>query len=340
MKIVKWRRYASFAIGFGFSFACLAYLVTSLNLAEVVTALRNAELRYLVPAFLATTLSYLCRAWRWRYFFRELNNAPRYYDLVRCLFVGFFMNNVLPARMGEFVRAHVGGRHTREGRTEVLASIASERLVDGLTISALFAVLFSISASKGDIEHSQGLFYVAYAFAAVACLTVLMLLLKEKLFSILDRIQAIWSANFIIRLCSIIRRFLTGLEPLLHTANLIRIVPQSLLIWMLELSVYYFVSLAFAEHLSIGGLILFLAAVNFSSLIPAAPAGVGVIEAFTTMALVHVGVNRETALAMVASQHLIQIIVVGIPGTLFFYGTMGGKLKNVEDSEEVGAVQI
>lgn len=100
--------------------------------------------------------------------------------------------------------------------------------------------------------------------------------------------------------------------------KLIVLAPLSLLVWSVELLAYYFVTAAYGQPMTIGGLALFLAAVNFSSLVPAAPAGVGVIEAFATAALEHIGIERETAFAMVTTQHLIQITVVGLPGAFLF----------------------
>ena len=60
--------------------------------------------------------------------------------------------------------------------------------------------------------------------------------------------------------------------------------------------------------------VLFMVAVNFSSLIPAAPGGIGVIEAVVKTVLVSVGIDAELALAMVITQHIMQYLVVGIPG--------------------------
>ena len=59
-----------------------------------------------------------------------------------------------------------------------------------------------------------------------------------------------------------------------------------------------------------------MVAVNFSSLIPSAPGGIGVIEAVASAALVSIGVPRELALVMVLTQHVIQYIVVCIPGAI------------------------
>ena len=55
--------------------------------------------------------------------------------------------------------------------------------------------------------------------------------------------------------------------------------------------------------------VIFLVTVNFSSLIPAAPGGIGVIEAVTKAVLVSVGVDPELALALVITQHVMQYLM-------------------------------
>lgn len=257
--------------------------------------------------------------------------------------MGFFMNNVLPARAGELVRAHVGSRQSAEGRTEVLATVAAERLVDGVTISALFSLLFTFFSSSTEIETGKELFYVSWFFAGAAISTALLLVFRNQLYLLLEKGNNFLPWRISGYTLSRIKRFIQGLEPLLSASKLACVIPQSLLIWSVELGVYYFISLAYHQNLSLGALILFLTAVNFSSLIPAAPGGLGVIEAFTTLALVQVGIEREVALAMVVTQHIVQILVVGIPGSLFLSGTLGSlrhELKDETDKKPSASDQV
>ena len=89
----------------------------------------NADFRWLALAFVITSSSYLMRARRWQHLFP----APKLniLDSAKVLILGFFMNNILPARAGELVRAHMGAKVSGETRTLVLATVASERLADG-----------------------------------------------------------------------------------------------------------------------------------------------------------------------------------------------------------------
>ncbi|MCB0360583.1 MAG: flippase-like domain-containing protein, partial [Bdellovibrionales bacterium] len=272
----------------------------------------------------ATTLSYVVRAARWPIFFNR--NVPSFVASYRCLILGFFMNNVLPARIGELVRAHIGGRETSNSRTYVLATIAGERLADGLMISVLFAALFTLGASERELSEGREIFIVAFLFGLVSLLTAFVLAIRQTLFGWIEALGRVMPGHLSSFTLIRIRRFIEGLEPMLEPRRVLKISILSLAVWLVELLVYFQVAKAFGVPMTIGGLALFLAAVNFSSLVPAAPGGIGVIEAFATTALRHIGVEAESAFAMVATQHLIQILVVGVPGAYFFYRNMGGRI--------------
>lgn len=323
--------YLKTLLGLTVSLVALWWLFRSVERSAVLKMLREVNSYYLLLAFLTTCISYLLRSVRWPYFFSD--NRLSFFNSYRCLIVGFFMNNVLPARLGEFVRAHLGGRASKQSRSYVLATVAAERLADGVTISVLFALLFSLFSPAGSHNDESALFYVAYLFLLAAVLTCLLIIFRRRAFYLLEKLSQRLPDRFSAYTVKRIRFFIEGLAPLLALRRLRYLFPLSVIIWLVELLVYYQVALAYGQPLSLAGLSLFLTAVNFSSLIPAAPAGIGVIEVFATIALVHIGVSRESALAMVATQHLIQIVAVGVPGALFFFVSMHGKLPEEEATE-------
>jgi uncharacterized membrane protein YbhN (UPF0104 family) len=81
--------------------------------------------------------SFWLRALRWRYLtapIKAMDNGP----LFSALMIGFMANNLLPAHLGEFVRAYVLGRRESVSKSSVLATVVVERIFDGLTILTLF----------------------------------------------------------------------------------------------------------------------------------------------------------------------------------------------------------
>jgi hypothetical protein len=297
----------------------------------LVGHLSGVDLRWVTLAFLLTATSYLLRARRWQLLFVE--RTIDYINSVRVLILGFFMNNVLPARTGELVRAHVGSRVTGLTRTLVLASIASERLADGLMISLLFvAFAFHI----GDERVSQNLLYVACFFTIAIVGVILVLLLRQPLFEIAERASRRFPHRATRYLSDRFKIFINGLAPLCSPTRVPEIFLWSLVIWLVELGVFVSVADAFGAKLGVAECVLFLVTVNFSSLIPAAPGGIGVIEAIASAVLVSVGVQKELALTMVIAQHVIQYLVVGIPGAIILATSRGtfGRIKELGDERE------
>jgi hypothetical protein len=257
------------------------------------------------------------------------------------LIVGFFMNNILPARAGELVRAHIGGKVSGEPRTLVLATIASERLADGLTISVMFtAIILLFGRGHLDPEYARNLLYVAYLFGFIAAGVVTVLLLRNRLFEWGDALIRHLDTKASTYILTRVRTFVEGLCPLCMPKRALTIAIWSSVIWSVELGVFYSVSYAFSNPLTLSAAVLFLVAVNFSSLVPAAPGGFGVIELVAKKVLLSVGVaSGELALSMILAQHIIQYAVVGVPGA-FLLATLRSRLRDMRAGETAEGEEI
>ena len=291
--------------------AALYYAFQGIEWKILFEHIATSDLRWVTAAILLTSLSYILRSRRWQFLF--IDKCISYWDATRVLFAGFFMNNILPAKTGELVRAHMGSRTTGKTRTHVLATIAAERIADGLTLSAMF-VAFAVGL--GDDELSNNMLIVAWVFAGITVGVILTLVFRKFVFSTLHLLIDRFENKVILYFLERIEVFINGLSPLLTPSKVPYIVLWSFIIWFVELLVFVSVSQAFGGQLTFAYCILFLVSVNFSSLIPAAPGGIGVIEYVASVVLVSVGVSKELALAMIMTQHVIQYIVVGIPGAI------------------------
>lgn len=306
----------------------LYFAFTGLEWELLFQNLRNADIGWLITAVLLTCLSYLLRSQRWRLFF------PRpvidFLNAAKVLILGFFMNNVLPARTGELVRAHLGSKVTGEKRTLVLATIASERLVDGITLSVFFLV-FGVGA--GLSGYAEKLTYVVLGFFLVLLGVVVVFALREKIFRLSERLGNKLNHRASDFALDRVQVFIDGLAPLCTWHRFVPITLWSLFIWGVELLVYVSIGIAFHQELTLSQSVLFLVAVNFSSLVPSAPGAIGVIEFIATQVLVSVGLVRTVALAMVVSQHVIQYLVVGLPGIYlaFSFRSRVGALQAPEE---------
>lgn len=327
------RRSLKILFCWGITVLALYYAFYAADWRELWSHVKSANRFWLSGAVLLTFSSYLFRARRWQFLFPVKKCIP-WIDSARVLVLGFFMNNVLPARAGELVRAHMGAKATGLTRTLVLATIASERLLDGLTLS-LFFVLFSLGMGRGDL--STEILYVVYLFAFATAGVGVVLFFRESLFKMIERLNNKTEHKAATFTLQRIKVFIDGLAPLFKRNRLGIVSLWSIFIWAVELSVYTCVGLAYGVHLDVPFYVLFMVAVNFSSLIPAAPGGIGVIEAVVKTVLVSVGIDAELALAMVITQHVIQYLVVGIPGALIMF-TWRDSIKESNSPSDVRVV--
>jgi uncharacterized protein (TIRG00374 family) len=292
--------------------------------------IRSARIEWIVVAILLTILSYWLRAARWPLLFPSVT-----FPLLsswKVLVLGFFMNNILPARAGEIVRAHLGAKVLGKPGTLVLATVASERLADGLTISIMFASIVGFfGRGKLDPDIAKNLLYVSYLFAAVAIGVIAVLSMKNTLFAIFERFLEKSDGKASKYAISRLQIFIDGLSPLRTPRKALWIACWSAVIWAVELGAFTAVTRAFGSSMPITGVVIFLVAVNFSSLIPAAPGGFGVIELIAKSVLVSVGVDSdELALSMVLAQHIIQYAVIGVPGA-FLLSTLRSQLSDMSE---------
>lgn len=290
------------------------YAFRGINWQVLISHIGDASPAWVLLAVTLTIFSYVSRARRWQYLF--LKPVINFFDSLKVLVLGFFMNNILPARAGEFVRAHMGSKVTNETRTLVLATIATERLADGLMLSLMFV---AFAFGLGDKALSENLLYVALLFGGATLGLVLTLLLKDTIFKVATNIQHRLDNKTSAYTLDRFQIFINGLMPILKPERILVISLWSIFIWFIELAVYLAVVKAYGADLSLPHCVLFLVAVNFSSLIPAAPGGFGVIEAIASAVLVSVGIEKELALSMVFTQHIIQYLVVGFPGVVIMF---------------------
>lgn len=273
-------------------------------------------------------LSYPFRAIRWRAMFP--GDAPTFVGSYKALILGFFMNNILPARAGEIVRAHAGSKFFNTTRTTVLATIAGERLVDGLTISLIFLIFGTKVDANGHLYRA--LVYACSLFGVVGLGVLITVILRKQIFSILRRIATKKAhIKVIAYTCSRAEQFIDGLTPIFSRNHVVPIILWSILIWGVELASYTFMLLAFHVPLTLAQQAFYMVAYNFSSLIPAAPGGLGVIEAVGSSVLVAIGgLQKEPAVAIVLSTHILQYLVVGIPGGIVLF-----RWKKEHDAEPI-----
>jgi len=132
-------RSIQFAVGLVISGVCLWFAMHDVRPAEVWAALAQANYLGFAALIGLTLLGFWIRALRWRW----LLTTPRPVGLdplFSATMIGFMANNLLPLRLGEFVRAWALGRRAGLSKSTVFATVVVERVVDMITLVAIFGI--------------------------------------------------------------------------------------------------------------------------------------------------------------------------------------------------------
>lgn len=328
----QWRKVI---IGALLAAALLGFATHGVDWTELGRALRNAPPLPLVGVVLASMAAYWARAQRWGSLLAPLARV-RAADLFSATMIGFACALVVP-RSGEVIRPWLIGRRYPVTVSAGFATIVVERLVDLITVLALFGLyLFALPRSA---EHAPewlissltvGGGAAALIAAALLALLLVMHVHAETVVGKVDRMLAHawdWLARPLGRL---MRGFTDGLAVLsAPLAHLAWIGWQSILVWLFTALAFHLTQVAFAIDLPFATTFLLLAFLAVGESIPT-PGLVGGFHAFYVLALSEVyGVDKTTAVAASIAAHALTNLPVLLIGLVLMAreGLNGGQLR-------------
>lgn len=301
-------------VGLVISVLFLYLALRNVRFDEIRRALGQVDPALLLLAATVFLISFSVRAVRWRYILRpveKIGHGP----VFSLLSIGFMANNVLPARLGEFVRAYFLSRKTGIRKSLSLATILLERLSDfaALLLSALLVTLFF--SMPAAVEH------VGIVAGAVFLLFVVILILIHLRTAAVRRlIAALLSLLGKSRSRSLMERvdaFIQGLLIVRTGRGVLWIFALSLMVWGLWTVALHVTLLAFHIQVPFSARLLILAVVNLGALIPSSPGYVGPYHYLCWVCLSVYGVEKSLAFSFSVILHALWYVPLTCLGFLF-----------------------
>jgi hypothetical protein len=326
-------------IGLLFIAVTFYFLFRNLDFKLLLQALMQFQLVWIIPALVIYLLGYVIRGYRWVILLSPIKQC-RFSSLFPTLIIGFMMNNILPARLGEFYRAHLNGNKQGLSRSASLATIILERLFDGLTmIVALWVALsfanlpIQVQAMPSGIQHA--IHWSPWVFGAAFFLCFAVLIFKETTITIMNFFISHAPQKYQKRLTSIGHAFIDGLKILQNFKESLGVMLLSLLAWTCEFTSYYFIAIGFSlapTPLNLWSAALLMAVANLGILIPNAPGGIGLFEFIGVALLLPYGIAKESAVGYMFLLHFLLLIPITLMG-LYFFTKEGLHFKDIGKKE-------
>jgi len=294
--------------GVVFSLISLVVIIASVDLGQVMEALRLADYRLVGLGIVIATSWLLMRGVVWRTLLQE---GASFSQVFFTLNEGYLLNNVLPFRLGEVGRGFLLSRKAGLPFWGVISSILIERALDVAVAVGLLGVTlpFVVGASWAR----QAALGAGGVILVILIILYILALKRDAAMGFFEQLGRRWS--IITRLGgNAIPSFLTGLEILTDVSRFLRAIAWITFNWGVGIIQYYVIMRAFFPEAKLlwASFCLGVAALGIAA--PSTPGAVGVFELIIVSAMSIFSSDSSAALAFAVILHIEQYLITGLIG--------------------------
>lgn len=323
-------------VGILVSLGLLWYAFRDVHLAEVWDQVRKADVPLLILAGLLATAPFPLRAIRWKPLLRPSCPDTRFRPRFAATTIGFMVNNLLPARVGEFARAYALSRLEPVRVSASFGSLVVERLFDGMTIVALLLLVLAWPGFPdfSGRDFGTAALWMGAVFAAGFVLLIATVAFPRRAVRAFETIAKLLPRAIRRPVVDALEAFLDGLAALREWRLVLQVVAWSGAIWLVGGLSFWVGLMAFDIQVPFVAAVFLQSVIALAVALPSAPGFFGVFEAAARVGLVQVwSVAAGPALAFAIGFHLAGFIPVTGIG-LYYLWRFGFSWRDVEVSEE------
>lgn len=330
---ISWRG----ALGLALTVVLLWWVFKDAHWAEMWAHLRAANVPLVILAVLVGTGMFPLRARRWRPILHSVAPDLPFDPLWRSTAVGMMANNLLPARMGELVRAWMLTRLTSVPFSASFASLVVDRAFDAVVVLLLLVVAMLdprfpanvqiAGRPAGHVAGSGVLLVVVLGLALYA-----IVFFPDRLIRIYELFVRRVAPRFEERGRVMLRSFAEGLSVLRHPGRFLSVVWWALLHWLTQATAFWIMFKAMGIDAPYTAALFVQGVIVVGVSLPSTPGYFGFFEAAAKLSLVMYGVSESLAVAWALTYHILSLIPITLIG-LYYLARSGLRLGELKDIE-------
>jgi uncharacterized protein (TIRG00374 family) len=231
-------------------------------------------------------------------------------------------NNLLPARLGEFVRAYILAQREELQTPTVFASLVIDRLFDGFTVMLmLLFTLFSLRLPQG-LSEAETILRTGgvVTFLLYAGVVAFLFLLKRQTIRTLAWTGILlkpFPQQLSDRIIPLLGSFISGIKMSSRGGHIAAVLVSSLSVWLFCVVPVDLVLQGFGIHLPITASMFIMVLLVFAVMVPASPGFIGTYHYACFKGLSAFGIPESTAVSIALVLHGVGFFPVIIAG--FYY---------------------
>jgi uncharacterized protein (TIRG00374 family) len=294
--------------------------IARIDIAGLGSELRQVRLAWLLPGIASYWIALMLRSWRWGIILAPVRRLG-FGAIFHGLLVGYAANYLLPARLGELVRADFLGRRHRISRLSIVGTIVVERLLDVIVfIGFVFAGLAALHTT-GDSRVGPILHLVELVAAGCVVLAVLLLVVTRLRHKPLPQALGFLEHR--------LKSLADGLHLITGGREIALLVVATVIVWTADTLSFWFLARALGTDLTLLPMLLVMGMSCLAALIPAAPGNIGAAQYALVLAFQLLGLPGVTGFGLATLVQGCYIagstLVGGVLYLLAALGSAGGR---------------
>ncbi|MGE5595576.1 MAG: lysylphosphatidylglycerol synthase transmembrane domain-containing protein [Hyphomicrobiales bacterium] len=306
----SWRWWLQWGVTAGI----IALIAWRMDLRAAWHVIRGLQPGWLVLGVALLIASNYVHAVKWQKLLQCVGHAP-VVDLFAVFWSSMATNNVIPFRAGDVLRVQVLSRRTGLPRSGIVATLLTERILDGVSFVIILFAGFALMSGSGRELWLAGL---VLGLVMVAALGATVLVARMETGRGLDQRRVLGRLPERLRrpLDAVLPDFVEGLRPLGSLQMGLDAGAWALAAWVLEALAYAAFGYAFGLDIAFGSYLLAMVAVNFAGSLTVLPSNLGIYEFAAIELLRATGATAGEATAYAFGSHLLVIVTISGVGLL------------------------
>ena len=335
------------AFGIVLSAAFLYFAFRGIEFDRVMANVRHANIALLVLSAITATAIFPLRARRWRPILEPIEPDIPMSRLWSATAIGMMINNVVPARAGEFARAYALSRSTPTVPfPAAFASLAVDRLFDavvvfGLMFGAMLDPAFPSGVQFGGRPVAQ---YAVIGVAIIAVVLVAMyglILFPGRVLSLYELVARRLVPRLEARGRDALLGLANGLSVLTTPKHFASVLGWTILHWLVNALAFWFAFRAVGITAPFSAALFLQGIIAIGVAVPQAPGFFGAFEGFGKVGLAVYGVPPDQAITWAIGFHFLSYVPITVIGAWYFVrtglsmGDLGGAQREVTEEHPV-----
>ncbi len=308
------RRHLAAPLGVVVSVVALYVALRGVDVQAAATRLQRADPLPLVAIFGVIGMQLVLRTVRWRALLAIARPATpiRLATLLPILLIGYLGNAVLPARLGEPIRAYLAARAERLDSGVVFGTVVLERVLDTASLAVLAFGAALVLGAPAWLTQAAGLAAIAGVVVVAALLTGGLGLLGR----ILARAESRLPSRAVAGVLRFVRFMAAGADAAQERPAAGLALAISGACWLLDATTFWLVGQSLGMTLAPAAALLIAAVTVLGTALPSAPGYLGTFELAAAGTATALGVPASPAFSLAVLAHVMAVAPSALGGAV------------------------